>query len=70
MENADLQCRIVNLHLVIIFHNASILLIFSFNPVNVFVLCISGYDVQNNIEYIDGIINLHQILTDSNEISI
>ena len=67
MENADLQSRIVNLHLVIILHNASILLIFSFNPVNVFVLCISGYDVQNNIEYIYGIINLFQISIDSNE---
>ena len=39
-------------------------------PVNDFVLCISGYVVQNNIEYVYGIINCHQILTDSNETSI
>ena len=38
-------------------------------PLKVFELCISGYDVQNSIEYVSGDINLPQISTDSNEIS-
>ena len=50
IDKANLKCTILIFEQIINLHNASLLLIFYLDPINIFVLCISGYENKNQFK--------------------